>query len=108
MLTWTHYVCDEDRESIKEEPSNEKFTFGDGNTVKSVKKMHLPCWIQGLDRGFITTEVVESGIPLLLSKRSMKNMNMVLDFKSDTITCGENVINLKNTKSGHYALPLSL
>ena len=101
-------LCDEDRESIREEPSNEKFTFGDGNTVKSVKKMHIPCWIQGLDRGFITTEVVESGIPLLLSKRSMKNMHMVLDFKSDTITCGENVINLKNTKSGHYALPLSL
>ena len=101
-------LCDEDRESIREEPSHEKFTFGDGKTVKSIKKLHLPCWIQGLDRGFITTEVVECGIPLLLSKRSMKNMNMVLDFNRDTITCGENVINLKNTKSGHYALPLSL
>ena len=101
-------LCDEERKSIREEPSKEKFTFGDGNTVESLKKLHIPCWIQGLDRGFITTEVVESGIPLLLSKRSMKNMNMVLDFKNDTITCGENVIYLKNTKSGHYALPLSL
>ena len=108
MNDYMDTLSDEDRESIREEPSNENFTFGDGNTVKSVKKMHLPCWIQGLDRGFITTEVVESGIPLLLSKGSMKNMHMVLDFKSDTITCGENVINLKNTKSGHYALPLSL
>ena len=101
-------LCDEDRKNIREEPSKEKFTFGDGNTVESLKKMHIPCWIQGLDRGFITTEVVESGIPLLLSKGSMKNMNMVLDFKNDTITCGGHVIYLKNTKSGHYALPLSL
>ena len=101
-------LSDNDRVKVQEEESHESFTFGDGTSVRSLKRLSLPCWIQGLERGFITTEVVERNIPLLLSKTTMKKSNMVLDFKNDTIICGKTIIHLRNTASGHYALPLSL
>ena len=101
-------LCDEEKDNVHEEPSNEYFTFGDGHSVKSLKRLSIPCWIQGMERGYITTEVVKPKIPLLLSKTSMKKQDMVLDFKNDTIICGNEVIQLKNTGSGHYALPLGL
>ena len=101
-------LCDEEKDNVHEEPSNEYFTFGDGHSVKSLKRLSIPCWIQGMERGYITTEVVKPKIPLLLSKTSMKKQEMVLDFKNDTIICGNEVIQLKNTESGHYALPLGL
>ena len=101
-------LSDNDLASVREEKSHEKFTFGDGTSVNSLKRLSLPCWMQGLERGFITTEVVELNIPLLLSKTAMKKSNMMLDFKNDTIICGNTTIRLRNTTSGHYALPLSL
>ena len=60
--------------------------------------------------GQLTTDVVDCNIPLLLSKRSMKSVGMILDFKNDKATVGKERrdIKLKITKSGHYALPLSL
>ena len=100
-------LCDEEKDNIEETPSSESFTFGDGSTVRSLKKVKIPCWING-NRGFLTTDVVECEIPLLLSKKTLKNLKMVLDFENDTIRCGNCVIPLVNTKSGHYALPLTL
>ena len=103
-------LCDEERNNIKEAGSTETFTFGDGSTVKSLKKVTIPCWING-KRGFITTDVVECGIPLLLSRKTLKTFKMVLDFENDTITYKgrrESAIPLVNTRSGHYALPLTL
>ena len=100
-------LCDEEKDNIEETPSSETFTFGDGSTVKSLKKLKIPCWING-QRGVLTTDVVECGIPLLLSRKTLKTLKMVLDFEHDTLRCGNSVIPLVNTKSGHYALPLTL
>ena len=103
-------LCDEEKNNVKESGSQEMFTFGDGSTVKSLKKVSFPCWING-KRGFITSDVVECGIPLLLSRKTLKTLKMVLDFENDTmISKGkkDGAIPLVNTKSGHYALPLTL
>ena len=59
-------------------------------------------------RGRITTDVVDCNIPLLLSRKAMKNAGMVLDFRKDVISINGATIPLKTTKSGHYALPISL
>ena len=110
MDEFVENLCDEERNNIKEAASTETFTFGDGSTVKSLKKVTIPCWING-KRGFITTDVVECGIPLLLSRKTLKTFKMVLDFENDTITYKgrrDSAIPLVNTKSGHYALPLTL
>ena len=103
-------LCDEEKNNVKESGSQEMFTFGDGSTVKSLKKVSFPCWING-KRGFITTDVVECGIPLLLSRKTLKTLKMVLDFENDTMMSKgkkDGAIPLVNTKSGHYALPLTL
>ena len=102
-------LSDEDRYQIKIEPSAQTFTFGDGNTVVSKRRVTLPCWMGG-EQGVVTTDVVDCNIPLLLSRKSMKLAGMILDFPNDKVTVGKKKrdIKLKTTKSGHYALPLSL
>ena len=55
---------------------------------------------------FIETNVVDSEIPLLLSKAAMKKAGSKLDFCYDTATMlGENV-KLSFTKLGHYCIPI--
>ena len=97
----------EEREKMVISPSDQKFTFGDGRSVTSKRKITIPCWMGG-ERGRLTTDVVDSNIPLLLSRRSMKRSEMVLDFKNDTVRVNGRDIKLKITHTGHYALPLSL
>ena len=55
----------------------------------------------------INTDVVESDIPLLLSRDSMKKANMNLNFESDTITAFGEKSPLITTTSGHYAIPIA-
>ena len=107
---WLNQYCqslsDFDKTCVKEEPSNSNFTFGDGKKVKASKKVTVPCYING-KRSIIDTEVVESNVPLLLSKKSMKKGGMIINFKDDSLTMGNERIALKSTNSGHYLLPLS-
>ena len=100
-------LSDEERFKIKIEPSAQNFTFGDGKTVVSKRKVTVPCWMGG-KQGEVSTDVVHCNIPLLLSRKSMKSQGMVLDFKNDQVSVMGRDIKLKVTKSGHYALPLSL
>ena len=101
-------LSDEEKENIVEEDSKQIFTFGDGSSIKSKKKITFPCWLQG-KAGTLTTDVVGCGIPLLLSRKSLKKMNMILDFGNDILSSstGNTIIKLRNTSSGHYAMPLS-
>ena len=116
----TNTVCGEDwlqnfidnlsfdeREKMVISHSDQKFTFGDGRSITSKKKVNIPCWLGG-KRGTLTTDVVDNNIPLLLSRRSMKRIGMVLDFKNDIVRINDRAMKLKVTNTGHYALPLSL
>ena len=102
-------MSDFERSLIREQPSSQSFTFGDGKTVMSSKRVTIPCWMGGL-RGEVTTDVVPCNIPLLLSRNSMKIAGMVLDFKNDKVNFAQSGrgIDLRVTASGHYALPLTL
>ena len=84
-----------------------RLLFGDGTTIKSVKKLALPCWIAGI-RATLSTDVVDCNIHLLLSKQSMKKAKMCLNFGEDIATVGAHTIKLKCSSSGHYIIPLSL
>jgi len=107
MTKFIENLGDEERGMIKIEPSSQTFTFGDGKTVNSKRKVTIPCWMGGIS-GRVTTDVVDCNIPLLLSRRSMKTVGFMLNFKKDTVTVNNRHIKLKVTKSGHYALPISL
>ena len=97
----------DEREKMVISHSDQKFTFGDGRSITSKKKVNIPCWLGG-KRGTLTTDVVDNNIPLLLSRRSMKRTGMVLDFKNDIVRINDRAMKLKVTNTGHYALPLSL
>lgn len=100
-------LSDDERQQIKIAPSSQSFTFGDGKTIVSNKRVTLPCWMGG-KLGEVTTDVVDCNIPLLLSRRSMKAAGMILNFKKDVVFVKGRVIKLRTTKTGHYALPISL
>ena len=96
-----------DKLKMYEEPSNTSFTFGDGRSVKSNRRIVLPCHIAGI-AGCIKTDVVPCNIPLLLSRAAMKKGKMKMDFDKDVATFMDKNIALATTVSGHYSLPLSL
>lgn len=96
----------ESLDKIETSESSSTFRFGDGKRVTSQKVVSLPAII-GHTEVLINTDVVDSDIPLLLSRDSMKKANMNLDFESDTMTAFGEKIPLINTISGHYAIPIA-
>ena len=54
----------------------------------------------------LNTDIVASDIPLLLSRKSVKRTVMTIDFKNDEAVPSGKQIQLMNTKSGHYMLPI--
>ena len=97
----------EDQEAIRIAPSDEYFTFGDGKKVKSMRKVTFPCWFGG-ERGLLTVDVVDCNIPLLMSRKAMSRAKMRIDFGNDSAFVNRRNIRLKITRSGHYAIPISL
>lgn len=109
-IAWLNRYLDSlsemDVSNVVEANSPTTFTFADGVTVSSLKKVKLPCCI-GTKRATIETDVVDCNIPLLLSKRSMKKAEMMLNFSDDSIIIGDEKISLRSASSGHYLMPLS-
>ena len=54
----------------------------------------------------LDTHVVESDIPLLMSRESLKRAEADIDFQRDTIKILGETIDLKISKSGHLMIPL--
>ncbi|CAC5417756.1 unnamed protein product [Mytilus coruscus] len=65
--------------------SHVPFKFGDGQTVYSYQKVIIPALI-GSVKCSIETEVVDSEIPLLLSKTSLKRASIILDLSNCKVT----------------------
>ena len=91
---------------VYEEKSSATFKFGDGKVVPSLKKVVFPCVLAG-EHCKIRSDVVESDIPLLFGKPSMKKAKVKLDLENDTAQILGKDIKLKCTPSGHYCVPLT-
>ncbi|XP_071118367.1 uncharacterized protein [Haliotis cracherodii] len=85
--------------------SDSIFKFGGGRLLKSIAKVTFPCEIAGVNCT-ITTDVVQSDIPLLLGKPAMKAAKVVLDLENDRASIFGKEINLQCTSSGHYCIPI--
>ena len=108
---WFNSFCemmtDKERKQIQSWKSEKVFVFGDGMPVKAERTVKFPVCINSRINAFITADIVESNLPLLLSHESMRTANIIIDCKRARCEIlGENV-KLKLTTSGHYALPLS-
>ena len=81
LQSYVSTSSDFERAQIKEEDSSSTFTFGDGNTQSSVKRMILPCWIGKLN-ATIMTDVVNCNIPLLLSSNALSQRGILVPIQS--------------------------
>ena len=54
----------------------------------------------------IQTDVVDSDIPLLLSRPDMKRLGLQINIKNDTAKICGKVIDIGTTISGHYFIPI--
>ena len=99
-------LTDEDLQKVVEEKSTMSFKFGDGSVVKSLKRVIFPAVLAG-ERCKIKTDVIDSDIPLLFGKPSMKKAKVKTDLENDcAIVLGKHV-DLECTASGHYCIPIS-
>ena len=112
-LNWYNCYVDslteENKRRIKMERSDTLFKFGDGEKIKSLRKVYIPIKIGEKDV-MLQTDVVNTEIPLFLSKQAMKRGNAVIDFDSDVIVItmfGVEYLTTLTT-SGHYAIPISI
>ena len=95
-------LSDVKQNSIKISESKSIFKFGSGERFASLFRAVIPATI-GNNEIFITTDVVNSSIPLLLSKEAMKRANTEIDFMADTVKMFGQKQSVYSTKSGHYS-----
>ena len=97
-----------EKSKISFRQSSNACRFGDSKLVTAIKNCDIPAVIANT-KVKINTDVVSSDIPLLLSRLSMKQANMTIDFENDTAFIFGQKANLDYivTMSGHYALPIS-
>ena len=96
---------DLDRNKVKSSDGIKIFKFGGGEKLKSLAQYNIPAMIAG-EEVTIKTDVVNSDIPLLLSKEAMKNIRVKLDLEHDTAEILGKSMALNHTTSGHYCLPI--
>ena len=80
-----------------------KFQFGNLGILKSVGQYEIPVKIAGeLDK--LIVDVIESDLPLLMSKRDMQARGMVLDLPENKVSFkGKDIVQeLGITSAGHY------
>lgn len=77
--------------------------------VKSTKVIRFPVTINSVKgvRAYIKTDIVKNYLSLLLSRKSMKTLGMVLDFKNDCCWISGKSVKLSTTTCGHPSLPLT-
>ena len=96
---------DDEQRLVKKRPSSTVFRFGGGERLQSNGRVTFPCHLAGKSCE-ITTDVVQSDIPLLLSKDAMKKAEMKLDLVHDRAEIFGKDVELQSTSSGHYCVPL--
>ena len=95
-----------DQMKIEYMDSFKSFKFGSGDKFQSLFKAKIPAQI-GSNNIFIQTDVVDTQIPLLLSKQAMKLAETEIDFVNDRVKMLGEEQKVHVTQSGHYALPLN-
>ena len=95
----------EEKSKIQHHIGTNVYRFGNGKLVQAVENKDLPI-VMGGEHVMLNTDIVQSDIPLLLSRKSMKRAGMTIDFKNDQAVAFPQKIRLINTKSGHSTIPI--
>lgn len=81
------------------------FLFGNEGKLRSKALYEIPIKVAGEIR-MIHVDIIDSDIPLLLSKDEMKNLGMVLDMKNDAAYINGAPLNVNTTSAGHFIIDL--
>ena len=82
------------------------FNFGGGEKLNSLGTVTFPCVLAGREIS-ITTDVVSSNIPLLLSIKAMKEFGMIWEFQKGTVQVFGREIVLDVSSCGHHSIPIT-
>ena len=99
-------LTEKDAQKVVEESSSSSFRFGDGDSKTANKSVTIPARI-GNEDIMIKTDVIDSDLPLLLSKEAMKKGDVKIGFAIDKVSFLNQNVDIVFTSSGHYAIPLS-
>jgi len=83
MNSYIDSLSESDKASVSQQTGYKVFKFGGGTILKSIGEYDIPASVVGKNVR-IKTDVVESHIPLLLSKTAMKKAEMMLDIANDS------------------------
>ena len=97
----------EEEKKVVEGPfeSGKVFRFGNDGKLESLGQYKIPAKIIG-QPVMITTDIVSSDIPMLLSKKAMKAAKIKLDFAMDEVEAFGKKIPIRCSSSGHPLLDL--
>ena len=107
--TWINdyieHLDETDRSKIKYEQGERMLKFGGGTYLYSKGPYSLPACTAG-KAVTIKMDVVESDIPLLLSRSAMKMAAVKMNLENDTAVIIGNTVALNLHSSGHYCIPI--
>ena len=106
LETYFNGLSEKQQQQVEYSDSSSSFKFGSGKRYHSLYKVKIPAKI-GSKKLFISTDVVEAEIPLLLSKDAMKKAGTEINFVKDSVTMYGEELDVQITQSGHYAIPLN-
>ena len=98
-------LSDAEKPKVKQGESRRNFKFGGGAILPSLMECTVPAQLGDRDV-LITTDVVDSDIPLLLSLKSLKRAEVKLDLHRDVAEIFGKEVQLNFTSSGHYCVPI--
>ena len=84
METYLDTLDETEMKEVKFEESDSKFKFGSGQVYDSVGRVTFPA-VLGSTKVLISSDVVDTEIPLLLSKATMKKAKTIIDFENDYV-----------------------
>ena len=105
MDNYLHSLTADDYAQVVKHAGHKVFRFGGGETLRSKATYSIPATLAGKNV-CIQTDVVESDIPLLLSKDAMKKARVKLDLENDAAEIFGKAVPLDMTSSGHYCVPI--
>ena len=104
--SYLNTLTQKDAQKVVEESFSSSFGFGDGDSKTANKSVIIPARI-GNEDIMIKTDVIDSDLPLLLSKEAMKKHDVKIGFAIDKVSFLNQNVDIVFTSSGHYAIPLS-
>ena len=85
--------------------SETAFKFGNQGELSSIGFYRLPVKIGG-ENYKIEVDIIDSDIPLLLSKNEMRRLGIGIDMKRDIVTINDKPLVVNTTSAGHYIIDL--